>query len=155
LRNKKLARAAEAARREWTQRGKKVSDFEVKNCRDCEAPIIWVKTRKRKNLPLDADEVGPDALPPGKYGPGGFRLRMNPDDPTLDGMPEAQWVKGSEATETGEMLYTSHINTCPEKQDRHEQRDRGSDGSSGAADAGRGDKSGYWGRNKGDDELPF
>lgn len=30
---------------------------EIKRCRSCKAPIVWMRTRRGKNVPVDADTV--------------------------------------------------------------------------------------------------
>lgn len=74
-------------------------------CRSCEAPIVWVKTRRGKKMPVDAE---PD--PAGLF--------------VLEGMAgelvahKAGPLDGA----AGGELYTSHFATCPDG-DQWRQRD--------------------------------
>lgn len=72
---------------------------EVANCRSCEAPIIWARTRSGKNMPLDAK---PSLA-------GAFYITL-----ATDGV----WECHHRSNYDGELpedvnLHWSHFSTCP------------------------------------------
>lgn len=73
----------------------------VTNCRgvSCGAPIIFVRTRARNMMPVDADPIV------AKGGESGFVVDDDEDPPT------ATWVSQAQA---GQELYQSHHATCPD-----------------------------------------
>lgn len=62
---------------------------------ECAAPIVWTRTERGKNMPVDADPVEVKA---------GFRLVEG------EGAPLARYTR---APEPGERLYVAHWFTCP------------------------------------------
>jgi hypothetical protein len=73
-------------------------NLDVKNCRSCEAPIVWCRTRSGKSMPVDADPVER----------GEFYL-VEGDDGKL----EAHHVGSSaEGVADDADRYTSHFATC-------------------------------------------
>lgn len=68
-------------------------------CRECEAPVIWVRTRTGKSMPLDAD---PDER-------GDFYV-VEGDDGKLEGHHVRTYPGGS--LPASEDRYTSHFATC-------------------------------------------
>jgi hypothetical protein len=73
-------------------------NLDVKNCRSCEAPIVWCRTRSGKSMPVDADPVER----------GEFYL-VEGDDGKL----EAHHVRSSaDGVADDADRYTSHFATC-------------------------------------------
>ncbi len=72
----------------------------VSNCGKCDAPMIWVRTRTGKHMPLDAD---PTEL-------GTFHIVEGPDA-KLEGHHINRSPLG--LADAGDR-YTSHFATCPE-----------------------------------------
>ena len=62
-------------------------------CRSCGAKIIWVKTEKGKDMPIDAEPV--------------------PDGNIVMSTGKAHVVKKDETFLTGTKFYKSHFATCP------------------------------------------
>lgn len=72
---------------------------DVTNCRECDAPMMWVKTRSGKNMPLDADPTDG----------GDFYLTQDPDT----GVWEGHHRKGYPGKLPEDVeLFTSHFATC-------------------------------------------
>jgi hypothetical protein len=80
----------------------------MSRCRSCNAPVVWARTTKGKNIPLDAEDSGGWAAPvtpdDGNLQPTGERV------PTRDG----QTAMVVEVVAAGEGKYRSHFVTCPE-----------------------------------------
>jgi len=80
----------------------------MSNCKRCGAPMVWVKTEKGKNMPLD-----PESTEAGKFVPvimatmgDGVRKAVpiaKPEDGCL-----VMYMPGSSRPR-----YTSHFQTCP------------------------------------------
>jgi hypothetical protein len=76
-----------------------MSERQVAACRRCGAPIRWVKTRKKKNMPVDDEPVSD----------GRFVI----DGELEDGTATVSYLSETAAqTYTGER-YISHFKTCP------------------------------------------
>lgn len=73
--------------------------LQVANCRSCDAPIVWCRTRAGKNMPVDADPVED----------GDFCIADGDD-----GKPLAVHVKSYPGKVPHDVeRYTSHFATCP------------------------------------------
>ncbi len=92
-------------------------EVRVTNCRSCRAEIVWVRTPKGKNMPLDATPV-----------PGGdWSIKEGEDK------PEAYKARGND----DQVRYQSHFKSCPNA-DQHSKSDQPSHpqrGAPGATDA--------------------
>lgn len=78
-------------------------------CRSCKAPILWARTERGKNMPLDAEPyVGPE--------PGGLFVLREPDEPK----PLAVAVPPGAFPD--EPHYRSHFATCPHAADHRRSR---------------------------------
>jgi len=82
-----------------------MAERQVESCRSCGAPIRWVKTRKKKNMPIDDEPVSD----------GRFVIEGEDDE---SGKPRVAWLDNRAAeTYTGER-YISHFKTCPNARER-------------------------------------
>ena len=72
-------------------------------CRLCDAPVLWVNTEKGKRMPLD---VEPSTE--GRF----VKLMVGED-----GVGVVHFVKDNEQSPPGKRLYSSHFQTCPERQE--------------------------------------
>lgn len=79
----------------------------VASCRSCGAEVLWVKTRKKKNMPLD---VGEDSS-------GRFVINGELED----GTPTVGYLGDQEAKVYSGPRYQSHFKTCPNA-DQHRRR---------------------------------
>ena len=71
----------------------------VAECRSCHEPIRWVKTRKKKNMPID-DQEDPEG-----------RFVINGE--TEEGVPTVGYLGEDEAKVYSGPRYQSHFKTCP------------------------------------------
>ena len=76
-----------------------MTERRVSECRSCKEPIIWVRTRKGKRMPMDE---APD--------PSG-RFVINGEE--SDGTPTVAWLTETDAEKYTGDTYQSHFKTCP------------------------------------------
>lgn len=76
-------------------------ELTVTTCTECPAEIIWTKTENDRSMPIDAE-------PNGRTG----RFRIEHFE---EGMPVVHYVRNSELESNMSQLYTSHLDTCPER----------------------------------------
>ena len=72
-----------------------VGAMKLARCRSCDAPIVWTRTERGKNMPVDADPT---------VAPRGFRLEEHGDDVL------AKFVA---KPDQGERVHVAHWSTCP------------------------------------------
>ena len=77
---------------------------EFSPCRYCDKPVIWTKTARGKNMPVDL-EPHPD---------GAFELSEVEDKDSGKIVNRATWVKPDEKAQGGE-YYISHFKTCTQR----------------------------------------
>lgn len=69
------------------------------SCRSCRRPLLWVRTRGGRNMPVDPEPVL------------GGNLLVDTRRGTVETVNEQARV---DAAERGEALYVSHFTTCPD-----------------------------------------
>lgn len=102
-------------------------EVRVTTCRSCKADIVWTRTPKGKNMPIDSTPV-PD---------GDWMLEEGED-----GKPNAVHASNIHGALEGDMArYQSHFKSCPnaaqhsEGKEQHEQPAHPQRGAPGAVDA--------------------
>jgi hypothetical protein len=111
------------------RRRKGTMEVRVTTCKSCRAEIIWVRTPKKKNMPLDATPV-----------PDGDWMLDGEDD---EGKTQvAHYNSSAAAAEGGAARYQSHFKSCPNAQKHSNEAKAGREqpshphrGAPGATDA--------------------
>ena len=80
-------------------------------CRNCGAPILWFKTEKQKNIPVDPEPVTPEENKDAKF-------VLDDEEPGV-----VFWVPQSERVGK---LYVTHFDTCqhPDAIQRREENEK-------------------------------
>ncbi len=90
-------------------------------CRSCQAAVYWVVTANGKKMPVDAEPTGN----------GGFYLFQRPERGDVEAHLAAVHVKSSRpedeaviagASRRGQNRYTSHFETCPQREQHRRTR---------------------------------